>query len=185
MKSDIMRQINDDLNILVSEAHAELSRGFPNGPSPVLTGFFASHWKADTKYIRTTDDKEGTQWDLPTTKDSMGRTVLKNASPIFDPQFPVTKRFILDQNIYIGNTAFYTAIALGPPGAPNFGSRNNGIPLFIQGTLGQLINETFKEKRPKMKIASGQSVGLFGTAVRDKRRESEPGFMPGVSYESL
>lgn len=171
MKSDLMRQINDDLNILIAEVHTELSRG--DGPSPVLTGFFASSWKASTRQPRPRDRKEGTQWDLPTTKNSKGEIVLKGVSPIFAPRYPVGReRFKIDQRIFIGNTVEYAAITLGPPGPPNFGSRKNKIPIFVQGTLKSLINETFTDKKPKLRISSGQRRGFF----EDLRVQYEPRF---------
>jgi len=159
MKADMMRQITNDLNEFVREIHMDLSTD--PGPTPVLTGFMASHWKAGTRPIRTTDTKEGTKWDMETTK--LGdRIVLKSGSPIIDPVYWVKERFKINQKIYIGNTAEYTSFALGPPGEPTFGSRRNGIPTYVQGKLKAKVTKVFTDKKPRINVASGQSTAAFG-----------------------
>ena len=159
MKADMIRQVTNDLNEFVREIHLDLSKD--PGPTPVLTGFMASHWKAGTRPIRTTDTKVGTKWDMETTKVG-DRIVLKSGSPIIDPVYFIKERFILDQKIYIGNTAEYTSFALGPPGEPTFGSRRNGIPTYIQGKLKAKVSKIFTDKKPKIKVASGQRIAGFG-----------------------
>lgn len=159
MKADMIRQVTNDLNEFVREIHLDLSKD--PGPTPVLTGFMASHWKAGTRPIRTTDTKEGTKWDMETML--MGdRYVLKSGSPIIDPVYFIKERFKINQKIYIGNTAEYTAFALGPPGEPTFGSRRNGIPSYIQGKLKAKVSKIFTDKKPKIKVASGQRIAGFG-----------------------
>tara|TARA_R100000458_G_C8042966_1_gene93501 strand:- start:21 stop:533 length:513 start_codon:yes stop_codon:yes gene_type:complete len=159
MKADMMRQITNDLNEFVREIHLDLSTD--PGPTPVLTGFMASHWKAGTKPIRTIDTKVGTKWDMETTK-VMDRIVLKSGSPIIDPVYFIKERFKINQKIYIGNTAEYTAFALGPPGEPTFGSRRNGIPTYVQGKLKAKVGKIFTDKKPRINVASGQSTAAFG-----------------------
>ena len=159
MKADMMRQITNDLNEFVREIHMDLSTN--PGPTPVLTGFMASHWKAGTRPIRTTDTKEGTKWDMETTKVG-DRIVLKSGSPIIDPVYWVKERFKINQKIYIGNTAEYTSFALGPPGEPTFGSRRNGIPTYVQGKLKAKVTKVFTDKKPRINVASGQSTAAFG-----------------------
>ena len=159
MKADMMRQITNDLNEFIREIHLDLSKD--PGPTPVLTGFMASHWKAGTRPIRTTDTKEGTKWDMETTKVG-DRIVLKSGSPIIDPVYWIKERFKINQKIYIGNTAEYTAFALGPPGEPTFGSRRNGIPTYVQGKLKAKVTKVFTDKKPRINVASGQSTAAFG-----------------------
>lgn len=162
MKADMIRQVTNDLNEFVREIHMGLSKD--PGPTPVLTGFMASHWKAGTRPIRLSDTKVGTKWDMPTKKGPMGRPVLAEGySPIVEPVYWVKERFKINQKIYIGNTAEYTAVALGPPGDPNWGSRQNGIPTYIQGRLKGKVKEIFTDKKPKIRVASGQgSKGMIG-----------------------
>ncbi len=159
MKADMIRQVTNDLNEFVREIHLDLSKD--PGPTPVLTGFMASHWKAGTRPIRTIDTKAGTKWDMETTK-VMDRIVLKSGSPIIDPVYFIKERFKINQKIYIGNTAEYTSFALGPPGEPTFGSRRNGIPSYIQGKLKAKVSKIFTDKKPKIKVASGQRIAGFG-----------------------
>ena len=159
MKADMIRQVTNDLNEFVREIHLDLSKD--PGPTPVLTGFMASHWKAGTRPIRTIDTKAGTKWDMETTK-VMDRIVLKSGSPIIDPVYFIKERFKINQKIYIGNTAEYTSFALGPPGEPTFGSRRNGIPTYIQGKLKAKVSKIFTDKKPKINVASGQSTAAFG-----------------------
>ena len=147
MKADMIRQVTNDLNEFVREIHLDLSKD--PGPTPVLTGFMASHWKAGTRPIRTIDTKAGTKWDMETTK-VMDRIVLKSGSPIIDPVYFIKERFKINQKIYIGNTAEYTSFALGPPGEPTFGSRRNGIPSYIQGKLKAKVSKIFTDKKPKI-----------------------------------
>lgn len=124
---DLERQINSDYNDLIQMIAGDLP-----DVSPKDTGFFASSWKASTQRPQARDDK----------KDFAPWSGYKRGSRRADikPRFKVpTFNYKKQPSVYIGNTALYANSALA--------SNNSGIPQYVQGEMGRLVAETFREKK--------------------------------------
>jgi hypothetical protein len=155
MKKDLMARLEDDLNGLIQIALDELAT--PE-VSPVLTGFFASSWKASTSRPRARDEREDfAPWDkIETVTMPSGYVKLAAGSqPIIQPRHSIP-RFKLNQSVFIGNTAKYAVDALASP--------KNKIPTYIQGELKDLVNYVFGDKGAptRIRVASGQGQGGRG-----------------------
>ena len=127
--SDTERLINDDFNIFI-----EMIAGDLPGVSPKDTGFFASSWKASTQRPQAKDDKE----------DFAPWSGYKRGSRRADvkPRYKVpTFNYKKQPTVYIGNTVLYASSAL-------LSKDNNGsIVSYIQGSIGALVQEAFREKK--------------------------------------
>ena len=168
MKKDLMARLEDDLNGLIQIALDELAT--PE-VSPVLTGFFASSWKAATSRPRARDERENfSPWDkIETVTMPSGYVKLASGSqPIIQPRYSVP-RFKLNQSVFIGNTVKYASDALASP--------KNNISNYVQGELKDLVKYVFSDKKSptRIRVASGQGSGgrnLFNL------------FSPGTKYVS-
>jgi hypothetical protein len=168
MKKDLMARLEDDLNGLIQIALDELAT--PE-VSPVLTGFFASSWKAATSRPRARDERENfSPWDkIETVTMPSGYVKLASGSqPIIQPRHSVP-RFKLNQSVFIGNTVKYASDALASP--------KNNISNYVQGELKDLVKYVFSDKKSptRIRVASGQGSGgrnLFNL------------FSPGTKYVS-
>ena len=168
MKKDLIARLEDDLNGLIQIALDELAT--PE-VSPVLTGFFASSWKAATSRPRARDERENfNPWDkIETVTMPSGYVKLASGSqPIIQPRHPVP-RFKLNQSVFIGNTVKYASDALASP--------KNNISNYVQGEMKDLVKYVFSDKKSptRIRVASGQGSGgrnLFNL------------FSPGAKYVS-
>ena len=168
MKKDLMNRLEDDLNGLIQIALDELAT--PE-VSPVLTGFFASSWKAATSRPRARDERENfSPWDkIETVTMPSGYVKLASGSqPIIQPRHSVP-RFKLNQSVFIGNTVKYASDALASP--------KNNISNYVQGEFKDLVKYVFSDKKSptRNRVASGQGSGgrnLFNL------------FSPGTKYVS-
>jgi hypothetical protein len=168
MKKDLMNRLEDDLNGLIQIALDELAT--PE-VSPVLTGFFASSWKAATSRPRARDERENfSPWDkIETVTMPSGYVKLASGSqPIIQPRHSVP-RFKLNQSVFIGNTVKYASDALASP--------KNNISNYVQGEMKDLVKYVFSDKKSptRIRVASGQGSGgrnLFNL------------FSPGTKYVS-
>ena len=159
--SDLNNNLERDFNDFIRSALLELSSEFNSDGgdpvSPIDTGFFVSSWTASTQRPRPNQDRmDFAPWkDIePTRKGEKS------------PQAEVNPRFINDikfnfkpfSKVFIGNRSEYAASALG--------SRRSKIVKYV-GTLGQLINATFTDKKPSIAVASrkfqGGSISSSGT----------------------
>lgn len=165
MKKDLMNRLEDDLNGLIQIALDELAT--PE-VSPVLTGFFASSWKAATSRPRARDERENfSPWDkIETVTMPSGYVKLASGSqPIIQPRHSVP-RFKLNQSVFIGNTVKYASDALASP--------KNNISNYVQGELKDLVKYVFSDKKSptRIRVASGQGSGgrnlfnLFSTGTK-------------------
>ncbi len=127
LTSDLERQINSDYNDLIQIIVSDLP-----GVSPKDTGFFASSWKASTQRPQATDDR----------KDFAPWSAYKTGSRRADvrPRYKVpTFNYKKQPTVYIGNTISYANSALA--------SKDSKIIEYVQGAMGSLVNETFREKK--------------------------------------
>ena len=156
MEKEILQQIEVQLNQLVKETIDDLTFGNQGKQvSPVLTGFFASSWKATTGNITQKDRRE----DFPAwakiktvfigTKGAGKTVVAPGHSPRIKRRHYVPKKFRIEEEVSIGNMAEYTELALGP-------KRNSERLLYyVLGPdgLDQKIDRIFSDKnRPKLSI---------------------------------
>ena len=150
--NDVEAKLNADFNQLIKKIHKQLST---KKRSPVYTGFFASSWKAQTMGVKAKDKVEDFQpWASikKAKKDSWNKDSVKTKNTTYkiQPRFPVDKTFNFKRPVYIGNRAKYAAYAL----------EGGKVQFFIQGELGRLIQETMKDKKGKLFVASRQTRGL-------------------------
>ena len=156
---DLLSEIEVQYNQLVKETITDLTFGV-NGRylRPVLTGFFASSWKASTKDIRAVDARENfSPWSkLRTVYDSKSRrTVLApGQQPKLKIRHYVPRKFRVTDSVGIGNTAEYTLEALQ--------SNKSKLIDYILGAggLDEKINRIFTDKnRPTTTIQGGSFEG--------------------------
>ena len=125
--SDLERQINSDYNDLIQMIASDLP-----DVSPKDTGFFASSWKASTQRPQARDDK----------KDFAPWSGYKRGSRRADikPRYKVPAfNYKKQPTVYIGNTVLYANSALT--------SKDGDIIGYVQGEMGRLVKETFREKK--------------------------------------
>ena len=124
---DLERQINSDYNDLIQMIAGDLP-----DVSPKDTGFFASSWKASTQRPQARDDK----------KDFAPWSGYKRGSRRADikPRYKVPAfNYKKQPTVYIGNTVLYANSALT--------SKDSDIIGYVQGEMGRLVKETFREKK--------------------------------------
>jgi len=148
IEKDLTGNLERDLNIFVRTVITDLST---NQNSPVDTGFFASSWTASTQRPRPDQSrKEFAPWS--NIKPSRNGTEAPGA--VVEPRFLDTLSFNFKpfSKVFIGNRSEYAARALASP--------RSGVPQYVQGKLGKIINEVFTEKKPKL------GVGTYGSGVK-------------------
>lgn len=162
IKKDMEEKIDADLNGFIRSVVNDLtSDSHKNGVSPVLTGFFASSWKADHKIIKKTDERKNfprwakiktvTRWSKGSSRTVLGpgqKSFIKQRHP-FDPKFTRNK------TIYIGNTTKYSSYALVSP--------KSRIPDYLVGTspsksMKAKIDKFFSDKRPDIRVGGSSQV---------------------------
>lgn len=157
LKEDLLKEIEVQLNQLVKTTLNDLTKGVNGSPvSPVLTGFFASSWKASTGEINQTDRRERfPAWAKIKTiydpsKPPGSKTVLAPGySPRIKARHYVPKKFRIGESIGIGNTAEYTEEALA------WERNKNRMLNYILGSggLDARIDQIFSDKnRPRLSI---------------------------------
>ena len=147
IEKDLTGNLERDLNIFVRTVITDLST---KQNSPVDTGFFASSWTASTQRPRPDQSrKEFAPWS--NIKPSRDGTEAPGA--VVEPRFLDTLSFNFKpfSKVFIGNRSEYAARALASP--------RSGVPQYVQGKLGKLINQVFTDK-PKL------SVGTFGSGIK-------------------
>ena len=170
---DFEARLTADLNALVELAIERLSS---EEVSPVLTGFFASSWKASTTRPRARDERERfSPWDKIETVTMRGGYVklAPGERPIIQPRHAIPT-FKLNQNVFIGNTTKYASDALASPKSQILG--------FVQGEMKDLVKSVFNDKTnlSRIRIATQQQTtgsggGLFNLLGADRNY---------VSYET-
>ena len=147
IEKDLTGNLERDLNIFVRTVITDLST---KQNSPVDTGFFASSWTASTQRPRPDQSrKEFAPWK--NIKPSRNGT--KASGAVIEPRFLDTLSFNFKpfSKVFIGNRSEYAARALASP--------RSGVPQYVQGKLGKLVNQVFKEK-------SKLAVGTYGSGVK-------------------
>ena len=148
IEKDLTGNLERDLNIFVRAVITDLST---KQNSPVDTGFFASSWTASTQRPRPDQSrKEFAPWS--NIKPSRDGTEAPGA--VVEPRFLDTISFNFKpfSKVFVGNRSEYAARALASP--------RSGVPQYVQGKLGKIINEVFTDKKPKL------AVGTYGSGVK-------------------
>ena len=144
---DLTGNLERDLNIFVRTVITDLST---KQNSPVDTGFFASSWTASTQRPRPDQSrKEFAPWN----NIKPSRMGVEAPGAVVEPRFLDTISFNFKpfSKVFIGNRSEYAARALASP--------RSGVPQYVQGKLGKLINQVFREKA---KLA----IGTYGSGVK-------------------
>ena len=154
IEKDLSGNLERDLNIFVRTIITDLST---KQNSPVDTGFFASSWTASTQRPRPDQSrKEFAPWS----NIKPSRMGVEAPGAVVEPRFlnniPNFKTY---SKVFIGNRSEYAARALASP--------RSGVPQYVQGKLGKLINQVFTDK-PKL------NVGTFGSGVKYKSENVRP-----------
>jgi len=177
IRKDMGETIDADLNGFVRAVVDDLtSDGMKNGVSPVLTGFFASSWKADNNIIKKTDERKNEpEWAKIRTVKSRGKGLAKESrkeyqdrirgssstvlapgqKPLIKQRYPVEAKFTRNQKVYIGNATKYSSYALI--------SRKSKIPDYLAGTspgrsMKAKIDRFFSDKRPDIRIGGSSQI---------------------------
>ena len=84
-----------------------------------------------------------------------------SSNAVVEPRFldEIPFNFKVYSKVFIGNRSEYAARALASP--------RSGVPQYVQGKLGKLINQVFTDK-PKL------NVGTFGSGVKYKSENVRP-----------
>ena len=144
---DLQGNLERDLNILVRAIITDLST---EQNSPVDTGFFASSWTASTQRPRPNESRKD---HAPWKGIKPSRDGTKASGAVVEPRFLDTLSFNFKpfSKVFVGNKSEYAARALASP--------RSKIPVYVQGKLRTLINNTFTEK-PKL------AIGTYGSGVK-------------------
>ena len=145
---DLTGNLERDLNIFVRTVITDLST---KQNSPVDTGFFASSWTASTQRPRPDQSrKEFAPWS----NIKPSRMGVEAPGAVVEPRFLDTLAFNFKpfSKVFIGNRSEYAARALASP--------RSGVPQYVQGKLGKIINEVFTDKKPKL------GVGTYGSGIK-------------------
>ena len=186
LESDLYAEIEADFNLLIKATVADLtSDAAKGGYSPVLTGFFASNWKAGTSAISKTENVRGTEWERIKNRTktikigSKTKTVLASGQSSLIKQRHSVPEFSLKNRVFIGNAAKYSSYALMSP--------KSRLVAYLSGggggttSINQRIDEIMTDRKASIKIGAGVEGGAFFGRLRTK---SEPGFTPRTGYTS-
>ena len=148
IEKDLTGNLERDLNIFVRTVITDLST---KQNSPVDTGFFASSWTASTQRPRPDQSREEF---APWSNIKPSRMGVEAPGAVVEPRFLDTLSFNFKpfSKVFIGNRSEYAARALASP--------RSGVPQYVQGKLGKIINEVFTDKKPKL------AVGTYGSGIK-------------------
>ena len=147
IEKDLTGNLERDLNTLVRAIITDLST---EKHSAVDTGFFASSWTASTQRPRPDQSRKD---HAPWSGIKPSRDGTRASGAVVESRFldEIPFNFKPYSRVFIGNRSEYAARALASP--------RSGVPQYVQGKLGKLINQVFTDK-PKL------SVGTFGSGVK-------------------
>ena len=158
IEDDLTDEIEVQLNSFVRSVISDLtSDGEKRGVSPVLTGFFASSWKAGlNRPARNDERKNFSKWaKLKKVKVKKGDKVVTELAPgvkpIIEQRHAVPRDLKIDKSVFIGNTAKYAPKAVLSPKSALYSYILGGSGTFREG-LTQKIDRIFTDKRPNINI---------------------------------
>ena len=161
IKRDLDEEIDASLNGFVKAVVNDLSnvgtKSGSGGVSPVLTGFFASSWKASNYYIARKDNIQNfPRWNKiqKQTKKGFQNKLKPGFRPLIEPRHPVPTNFTRNNPVYIGNTVRYAPYALLSPKSNINAYLQGGATSGFTKNLNQKINRFFTDKRPDIRVGS-------------------------------
>ena len=185
IEEELYAEIEADFNLLIQTTVSDLtSNAQDGGYSPVLTGFFASNWKANKRPINRTETPKGTAWEnIRKTTRVIGGKKTTVLSPGYEPiieQRHAVPEFKLKDRVYIGSAVKYAPYAAMSPKSDLL----NYISGAVGGTasLNQRLNEIMTDRKADVRIG-GNVFGGIGTARL--RKEYEPDFRPRTGYDKI
>ena len=150
IEDDLTDEIEVQLNSFVRSVVSDLtSDGQKRGVSPVLTGFFASSWKAGlNRPARNDERKNFPKWAKIKTQ---GNKLAPGFKPVIEQRHAVPRDFKINKSVFIGNTAKYAPQALVSPKSQIFSYLLGGSGTFKEG-LTQKIDRIFTDKRADIRV---------------------------------
>ena len=149
LKEEIEVQLNGFVRSVVNDLSNKGMFTNKGGVSPVLTGFFASSWKASVNRINRKDKRESfPRWARIKYK---GNKLLPGYRPLLEQRHAVPTDFKINQSVFIGNTAKYAPDAVLSPKSQIFAYLAGGSGSFAEG-LDQKIDRFFTDKRPDIRV---------------------------------
>lgn len=183
IEKDLYAEIEADFNLLIQATISDLtSDADEGGYSPVLTGFFASNWKANKRPINRTETPKGTAWEnIRKTTRVIGGKKTTVLSPGYEPiieQRHAVPEFKLKDRVYIGSAVKYAPYAAMSPKSKllNYISGGGGGT----ASLNQRLNEIMTDRKADVRIGGNVFGGIETARLR---REYEPGFRPRTGYK--
>tara|TARA_R100001509_G_C4849111_1_gene209433 strand:- start:281 stop:886 length:606 start_codon:yes stop_codon:yes gene_type:complete len=171
IKRDLDEEIDANLNGFIKSVVNDLSnigtQSGSGGVSPVLTGFFASSWKASNYYIARKDDiKNFPRWNKIQKQSKKGfQNKLKPGfKPLIEPRHSVPTSFTRNNTVYIGNTVRYAPYALLSPKSKINAYLQGGSTGSFSKNLNQKINDFFTDQRPDIRVGAepqGSRIGYL------------------------
>ena len=151
IREDFEEEIEAQLNGFVRAVVSDLtSDGTKNGVSPVLTGFFASSWKAgNTRPSR--ESSIPAAWKKIKYTHTKKPKLLPGHKPLIKQRHPVPNDITIKKPVFIGNTAKYAPYALTSRKSQVFPYLAGGSGKFKEG-LGDKINKFFTDKRSDIRV---------------------------------
>ena len=154
IEDDLTDEIEIQLNSFVRSVVSDLtSDGQKRGVSPVLTGFFASSWKAGLNRPARNDERHNfPKWaNLKTVSSPKGMKLAPGVKPIIEQRHSVPNTFKINKSVFIGNTAKYAPQALVSPKSQIFSYLLGGSGTFKEG-VSQKIDRIFTDKRADIRV---------------------------------
>ena len=142
LQDEIQAQLVGFAEAVVNDLTSNADKG--NGVSPVLTGFFASSWKASRSSVNRTDERQNhPKWARIQYK---GNRLLPGNRPVIERRHPMETDLRIDKPVFIGNTAKYAPYAVVSP--------KSKINSYLQGGSGKLKNKIHRifTARPDIRV---------------------------------
>ena len=185
IEQDLYAEIEADFNLLIQATISDLtSDADEGGYSPVLTGFFASNWKANKTPINRTETPKGTEWErIRKTTKTIGKkkeTVLTAGQTPLIKQRHEVPEFKLKDRVYIGSAVKYAPYAVMSPKSRliNYVAGGGGT-----ASLNQRINEIMTDKKADIRIGRGVYGGKQLYNLRKITEVKPPS--PRVGYDKI
>ena len=153
IKDDFEEEIEAQFNGFIRAVVSDLtSDGSKNGVSPVLTGFFASSWKASLNRPDRKDRRENfPEWNRIKYTHTKNPRLLPGFKPLIRQRHPVPNDISIKKSVFIGNTAKYAPYALYSRKSQVFPYLAGGAGRFNEG-LSQKIDRIFTDKQPDIRV---------------------------------
>ena len=180
IKEDLLKDIEADFNELIQTTITDLtSDASQGGWSPVLTGFFASNWKAGTIPPKRDQIPQGTEWakikTITRKRGNKTETVLAVGQKPLIKQRHVVPAFSIKDTVYIGSAAKYAPYALMSP--------KSKLIAYIAGGGGGTVNLDQRVKGIMADVRIGADVeGGFINRMRSRYEPGVFGFRPRTGY---